>query len=712
MCLFESGTANGAVIYSIRKNECSINTMSGGLVMREKVVVTVMVLLLSLAGVSTAAIVVTTANGLGADGGVSNDTNQRSTAVINGNTASIRHYDGTRAKAAIVRFDVRNVGGNLSGATLSYTTTSANRARNMGIYYMTDDSLDNWNEATIGYRTAPGLLPSGPLDNGYDGYDNAILTMDTSKWISLGTIPVAAAAGLNTGPIDPNLIRDDKNGLITLLLYNEPTDSAASYAIANKENGTGLPTLTFPNARCATNPVPAKGTSVLPSLNTLSWTNTDPNHVSGTITCNVYFGTSEPNLALPGYGLTQIAAGTTATSATIPAGMRPLAETTYYWIVDSYDSSTVPAFLGTGADWSFSVTGVPLIVTHPAAQTVTPGQTAQFSVTVDSYSTPHYTWYHSADNANNTTPDAQVGTDSATLSFTAAGADEGYYYCKVVNNSGEANAAYSNTASLIVQRQVAHWTLDQADFVGGQYRDVSGNGHHATPITAVPTFTAGVITGSDAVSMDPNSFANAGTWNPAYVSGQLTIAAWINWRGANAGYQDVLSKMDTYLENDMMWQFGVSQGGNVSLLADHGNNDNAILNGQPAIGTWEFVAMTFNGTTATLYRALNGNISFTTVSGTYSFGTDLQAAIGLGARADGTGIFNGTIDDVQVFNYAKDAYGIADLYNQMVSRDFCLRAYGSSQYDLDTDNNCRIDMPDFAAMAVIWLECGLYPNCP
>ena len=673
--------------------------------MKKKVWVLAMVL--SLAMLCPAAIIVTTAVGSGADGGVSNDSNQGPTWVGGlSTTAPIRNYDGTRAKATVLRFDVRGVGGDRSGATLSFTTTSAVRDRTLNIWYLTDDSLDNWNEATLSYNTAPGLIHAGET-----GYVLGTLLIDQTKWTVMGTMPIAVTVGLNTGAIDPSYIAKDKNGLVTLLLYNTAVDSSASYYVAMKEGGVNLPALTFPNARCAINPVPAVDASVLPSLTTLSWTNTEPNNPSGIITCNVYLGTTEPNLAKSGYNLTQIAAGTTATSATIPQAMRPLTEGTYYWIVDSYDSSTSTPFLKTGAVWRFNVTAVPLITTHPQPKTVALGQTAEFSVAVDSYSLPQYRWYRSADNANNTfSDDTQVGS-TATLTLVTARADEGYYYCKVVNNSGEANAVYSNTARLVVQRKVAHWTLDSANFVGGQYRDISGEGRHADPNGASPAFAAGVIAGSQGVSMGPQGFASAGTWNPSTVSGEFTVSMWIKWNGSNGSYQNLLSKMDTWAADDMMWQFGISTGNQIGIIRSGGAT---ITNGSPVVGQWEFIALTFNGTTATIYRALDGNIFFSTGAGAFSLGTDTAARLWLGASAGGGQLFNGTMDDIQIFNYSKDAIGIAGLYNEMLSRDFCLRTYGSAAFNLDVNNNCRIDLADFAAMAANWMGCGLHPvtACP
>ncbi|MEN6309258.1 MAG: LamG-like jellyroll fold domain-containing protein [Anaerohalosphaeraceae bacterium] len=676
--------------------------------MKKKWLMLAITVVLSLSTVSMAQLIVTTATGSGADGGISNDGNQGPNVVLNSGNTPIRRYEGTRAKAMIVRYDVRNVGGDLSGATLSFTTTStANRGRTLNLWALTDDSLDNWNEATICYNTAPGVLHEGDT-----GYQLNYITMDTTKWTLMGTMPIAAAASLNTGAIDPNFVKNDKNGLLTLLLYTSTSDSSQSWYVANKEGSIPPPTLTFPNARCAINPIPAADSDVLASLTTLSWTDAEPNHPSGTITCDVYLGTSEPNMALSDYGLTQIADNTPLTSITIPEAMRPLTETMYYWIVDSYDSSSGIPYLGTGAIWRFNVTGVPLITTHPQPQTVAQGQTADFAVIVESYSEPHYTWYRSADNANNTlTDDTQVGTDSATLSLVTTRTDEGYYYCKVVNKSGETNAVYSNTALLVVHRQVAHWTLNAADFSNSLYQDISGEGHPADPNGASPVFDAGVIVGSEGVSMDAQGFASAGTWNPSNYSNAFTVSMWIKWNGSNSSYQNLLSKMDSWAADDMMWQFGISTENTVGIIRSGGST---IANGSPVVGEWEFIALTFNGTTATVYRVVDGNVYFLTTAGSFSLGTDTAATLWLGASAGGGQLFNGIMDDIQIFNYSKDPVAIADLYNQVLSRDFCVLAYGSAEFDLDVNNNCRIELGDFAALAANWMGCGLYPEtaCP
>lgn len=681
--------------------------------MKKKLLMTATVCLLLLASMSMAEYVVTTADGNGADGGVSNDTNKQDT-WLGGTTGypEIRRADGSRAKAAIVRFDIGSgIGGDRSGATLSITETTGNRGRTINIYGLKDGPNDFWDEATLSYNTAPGLL-SPELD----GY----ITIDENEWSLVGTMEFldirSTGTTVITGSIDPNFIASDTNGAVSFLLYHAADDGGASdYYVALKENtdGNPFPTLTFPNARFATDPDPANGSTVLTSQSTLSWTNTEPNAPSGSITCDVYFGSDPNRLLMDKVVLTAPNVSSVAINTeNFPNfGTLPLSEPNYYWIVDSYDSSSTPPSMGAGALWRFSVTNAPQISEHPADQVKLPGETAEFFVTIESSTAITYSWYKSIDNANDTSADdVAVGGNSDTLTLTNVdGSNEGYYYCKAVNSSGQANAAYSNTARLVVQRQVAHWTLDS--LVSGQYEDSSGEGRNADPNNTNVTFVDGVNVAAtnQAVLMNANSFASSGTWNPSYVSGEFTISFWMKWDGSTGEYQNILSKMDTWAADDMMFQLGVSSGNAVNIISSGGGGAYAD---SPAVGEWEFVAVTFSNGSATIYLAKDGDINFATSTDAFTQASDVNAAIYLGGSADGTQLFNGTLDDVQIFNYVKDPIAIADLYNEAVAQDFCLRQYGSSEFNLDVNNNCRIDMADFAEFAKSWLDCGLYPNCP
>ena len=105
----------------------------------------------------------------------------------------------------------------------------------------------------------------------------------------------------------------------------------------------------FPST--ATDPIPELHATVSTDLTQLCWTNPDPG-AGDTITCDVYFGTTEPNNLLPGYGLTQIAAGTSETCVDIPSALESF--NTYYWVVDCWDSEGGSPVLLPGYFWDFN----------------------------------------------------------------------------------------------------------------------------------------------------------------------------------------------------------------------------------------------------------------------------------------------------------------------------------------------------------------------
>jgi hypothetical protein len=72
-------------------------------------------------------------------------------------------------------------------------------------------------------------------------------------------------------------------------------------------------------------------------------------------TYDVYFGTTEPNLANPApYGLTKLTSTPQSATSIAPTAFLPLDnEADYYWVVDAYEPNTVPV-LHQGAVWNFT----------------------------------------------------------------------------------------------------------------------------------------------------------------------------------------------------------------------------------------------------------------------------------------------------------------------------------------------------------------------
>jgi hypothetical protein len=326
------------------------------LVMKARYVWLGIILLCVLGLGARAAMVVTTEAGQGADTYCSNDGQNAASAptVNHGGEAEIlvRQLASSRSKTPFIRFDLSGVDGEPNDATITIDAAYLKGgAKTASVYGILDGLNDYWNEMTITYNTAPVLLPA-TLGN---------YSLDMTKVVLLGTIetpalpdpvvyPVTFSSNTTALPLT-DFLKADTNGLVTFVIIcgnDEGTWASKEHATHNP------PTLNLPNCypvNRASNPTPPVGVKVLTTeYPTLSWTNPEPNMAGGVITCDVYFGASEPNLLLPNYGLSLLASGISETSVAMPT-----LETykTYYWMVDTYDASRDPEFVR-GKVWNFN----------------------------------------------------------------------------------------------------------------------------------------------------------------------------------------------------------------------------------------------------------------------------------------------------------------------------------------------------------------------
>ena len=403
---------------------------------------------------------------------------------------------------------------------------------------------------------------------------------------------------------------------------------------------------------------------------------------------------------------------------------------TYYWRVEESVNGSLAADPNTivGAVWSFETTkSVPVITDQPAHVLAEPGQAVAFTLAVVSNSPPDFKWYKSADNANDTPFDDELVSMDQTLAIEAVQANnEGYYYCVVTNESGEANAAYSNVAKLGVRRNVAHWTLDWADFVDGRYLDVSGNGHHADPnlLPDAAQFVDGVDPAKTGQALDmtlePLSAAQAGEWAAAAFTNQVTVSAWVKWAGPNNAWQGIVSNRVTPTDGNFFFEIR-QDNGNVQFA---GPNFNVLESVNLPVGQWTHLAAT--ASTAGIAIYMNGErVGWRTPTLNASIRENIAplyiGALGRSAGGMLTSPFNGIMDDVRIYNYVKDQYGIVDLYYDVTEIPLCLNPGGLDlRFDIagggpDGDQpDCKVTLVDFAVFAQTWLNCAYYPQqaCP
>ncbi len=149
-----------------------------------------------------------------------------------------------------------------------------------------------------------------------------------------------------------------------------------------------------------------------------------------------------------------------------------------------------------------------------------------------------------------------------------------------------------------------------------------------------------------------------GRWNPSEGTGQLTVAHWLYWRGGGATWQGSMGKRDTWSAGNMMWQVELTLNSNPQGYLEFKREGST-----PGFGftmptnEWVHVAVTFNGSTATMYR--NG---LPIGTDGFSFGYNTESTLTIGAcEVNGGNPWNGMIDEVRLYNRALTAEEVAAL---------------------------------------------------
>ena len=189
---------------------------------------------------------------------------------------------------------------------------------------------------------------------------------------------------------------------------------------------------------------------------------------------------------------------------------------------------------------------------------------------------------------------------------------------------------------------VAHWKLDETQ--GATAFDSTG-GHDGT-LYGNPTWlpTGGRIGG--ALIFDGiDDHVNCGTFNPSAATGKLSICLWAKWNGQPQNWQGLIAKRNGWGEGTTMWSLEAEM--NTGKLGFF-HYTSARFGGDPVlpIGQWAHVAVSFDGTTATMY--IDGE---PTGSGPFWLPSYTQLPVVFGASVpDGANAFNGALDDIRLYD--------------------------------------------------------------
>ena len=233
-------------------------------------------------------------------------------------------------------------------------------------------------------------------------------------------------------------------------------------------------------------------------------------------------------------------------------------------------------------------------------------------------------------------------------------------------------------------RLVAHWKLDERD--GNIAYDSSGNNHGT--LYGEPNWQPGGGQIAGALEFDDvDDYVDCGNDASLNLTDEITLAVWVNTEDAgNSEHNPYVMKGDHsyaikhHFSNSI--EFFIYDGGwHVAWFAV----DNSFN------GTWHHLAGTYDGSELKLY--IDGRLEAATP---YVGSIDSSTFnVNIGRNTEVTGrLYEGTIDDVRLYNYALSSDEVRWLLCDRPPRG-------------DLNRDCKVDFVDFAILASSWLDCGL-----
>ncbi|VVB96495.1 Concanavalin A-like lectin/glucanases superfamily protein [uncultured archaeon] len=286
------------------------------------------------------------------------------------------------------------------------------------------------------------------------------------------------------------------------------------------------------------------------------------------------------------------------------------------------------------------------ITVSPSSASVAKGSTQTFIASPkDQFGNPvaaTVTW---------TSSNISVGTITSGGLFTAISAGT----TTITAASGVINGTAATTVITQLPGLVAFWNFN--DGSGTIASDTSGNGNTGTITSA--TWTTGKM--GSALQFDGvNDYVDAGKGASLNINGEITLMAWIKTTSAA---ENVITGRGLTGASDHTWEYAIENGRNTFYWANGYNTAANLVVGTIPIndGQWHHVVATANATRIEVYTdGMYDNGKDKTTSPNSN--TNLRVLIG---DLPGYSLyFNGTIDDVKIYNRSLSAGEINDEYLQ------------------------------------------------
>jgi hypothetical protein len=392
---------------------------------------------------------------------------------------------------------------------------------------------------------------------------------------------------------------------------------------------------------------------------------------------------------------------------------------TYYWKVIGYEPNALApsGFVQVpGPVSSFKTAPATALISavSPAYTAVDAGQNVVLSAA--GVSVTNYQWYKIG------SPDVQlangtaytgVTTNTLTILDTQLG-DEGNYYC-VGSNSLPSSASNRDTGSgrVLTKRLTSDYPFEVMNVVDGNNvtPDVVGGFNmtmtHEAVSAGLPVLAADVAAaalGTYSLKFDNLDEATDPNGQYALISNDvakyedITIGVWVKYNGGVDWQRIYDFGKDT---TDYLFLAPKAGGAGLRFAIKVNNSAEQLLNA-PAltVGEWTYVAVTIGGDTGRLY--VNGKLVDTNTGMTLNpvAVTQTHNLVGKSQWADAE--FNGLVDDLKIYDYARSTVQIAKDYLGVKGEWVCNMELTALPYDFD--GNCVIGLGDFAMFAATWLE--------
>ena len=387
---------------------------------------------------------------------------------------------------------------------------------------------------------------------------------------------------------------------------------------------------------------------------------------------------------------------------------------TYYWKVEeglkkpgggAYAAGDPNNIVG--PVWSFKTIAAIPTVTNPRPAVADVSGNASFSVTGSATATA-YQWFKEAGETDTQLSNGGIysGVTTATLTITGATlADEGQFYC--IGYNGETPSTPSSAAWLLMRRLVGYWKLD-GDMDDSVQSEVAGaTVHNGSMNTGDPNY----LNEPNSLSGTAMEFFNDGSYVTIpdsdffnfYREG-FTFSCWYRDLGTD-GWRVLFSKLDVGTAG---WLFGKNDTtANANFIIESPNtNLSTGTTVNVSDGLWHMMTATYDAASDSMKVFVDGDqrAAVTLDLSNVSLPT---AQVLLGGA--GTDAIKGGMDEVRMYDYPLTPTQIAAMYLGFKPGGFICADLddGIAVYDLNDD--CRVNLEDFALIAAQWLECNRIP---